>query len=65
VLTPAENEALHSLPPAYADLLRLRALGLDHSAIAAAIGVPREAVKPLIKVATAKLAAVTDREAIS
>jgi DNA-directed RNA polymerase specialized sigma24 family protein len=62
MLTPAEHEALHSLPPGYADVLRLRALGLDRGAIAAAIGVPREAVDPLLKVAAAKLAAATDRE---
>jgi DNA-directed RNA polymerase specialized sigma24 family protein len=61
VLTPAEEEALPSLPPAYADALRLRTRGLDRSAIAAALGVPRESVDPLIEVATAKLAAATSR----
>jgi DNA-directed RNA polymerase specialized sigma24 family protein len=59
VLTPTLDEALQTLPPAYADALRLHARGLDHAAIAAELAVPREAVGPLIKVATAKLAAAT------
>jgi hypothetical protein len=65
VLTPAESEALDSLPPAYADVLRLRAHGLDETMIAAAVGVEPEAVGPLIEVATAKLAAATSGSAAS
>jgi DNA-directed RNA polymerase specialized sigma24 family protein len=61
MLTVEQREALHSLPPGYADVLRLRALGLDTSAIAAAIGVAPQCVKPLIKVASAKLAAATEQ----
>jgi DNA-directed RNA polymerase specialized sigma24 family protein len=58
--SPADLRALERLPPAYADALRLRQYGETDEAIAAQLGIEREAVEPLVRVAEAKLAALVD-----
>ena len=47
--------ALSKLPDPYAAAIRLRELGLDRE-IAAQLGIPEEAVPPLLEIADAKLA---------
>lgn len=49
------KQALARLPEGYAKALRLRDKGLDNRAIARSLGIPPEAVGPLIWVAEAKL----------
>ena len=50
------KQALGRLPERYAKALRLRDTGMDNKAIARSLGIPPEAVGPLIWVAEAKLA---------
>lgn len=50
------DQALTALPVPYARALRLRAAGLDHAGLADHLGVPLEAVGPLLGIAEAKLA---------
>lgn len=53
--------AFSCLPETHAAALRLRARGFDHDAIAAALALEPKAVAPLLRIAEAKLAAVTGR----
>ncbi|MGH2454645.1 MAG: hypothetical protein ACRDHD_00075 [Candidatus Limnocylindria bacterium] len=57
------EEALYRLPEAYGTALRLRGAGADERAIAAALGIPREAVGPLLALADAKLEQLLAAEA--
>jgi DNA-binding NarL/FixJ family response regulator len=59
VLSPADARALERLPATYAEVLRLREDGEADEAIAAQLGIEPEAVEPLVRVAAAKLAALT------
>jgi hypothetical protein len=54
--------ALERLPATHAEALRLREHGETDEAIAAQLGIEREAVEPLVRVAEAKLAARVDSE---
>jgi DNA-directed RNA polymerase specialized sigma24 family protein len=47
--------ALSQLPETYANALRLRDAGLRDEAIARRLGVPEEAIAPLLRLAEAKL----------
>lgn len=47
--------AVRSLPRAHLLLLRAALIGFDEAELASLIGVPRESVRPLLRVATAKL----------
>jgi DNA-directed RNA polymerase specialized sigma24 family protein len=51
------DAALERLPPTYAKALRLRDAGIGSDLIAACVGVERESVPTLIRIAEAKLAA--------
>jgi hypothetical protein len=53
--------ALGRLPETYAAALRLRARGLDEAAIAAELGLEPEAIRPLLQLAQAKLAALSNQ----
>jgi DNA-directed RNA polymerase specialized sigma24 family protein len=53
--------AFSRLPETHAAALRLRARGFDDEAIAAALALEPKAVAPLLRIAEAKLAAVTGR----
>lgn len=57
------DEVLDYLPETYAVVLRLREAGLDDAAIAARLGLEPEAVRPLLQIAAAKLAALAGGEA--
>jgi|GraSoiStandDraft_23_1057293.scaffolds.fasta_scaffold1545707_1 DNA-directed RNA polymerase specialized sigma24 family protein len=48
--------ALSRLPEAYAEALRLHDAGLSEAAISRRLGVPPEAMAPLLRLAEAKLA---------
>jgi DNA-directed RNA polymerase specialized sigma24 family protein len=50
------KKALARLPEAHAQALRLRDRGLDDEAIGKSLGIPPEAVGPLLWVAEVKLA---------
>ena len=47
--------ALSQLPESYAEALRLQDAGLDEEAIATRLGMPREAIALLLRLAEAKL----------
>jgi DNA-directed RNA polymerase specialized sigma24 family protein len=47
--------ALDQLPETYAKALRLRDAGLRDEAIATRLGIPQEAIAPLLRLAEAKL----------
>jgi DNA-directed RNA polymerase specialized sigma24 family protein len=51
--------AFSRLPETHAAVLRLRGRGFDHDAIASALAVEPEAVAPLLRIAEAKLEALT------
>lgn len=51
--------AFRRLPETHAAALRLRARGFDHDAIATTLGLEPEAVGALLRIAEAKLAALT------
>jgi hypothetical protein len=51
-----ERDPFARLPEAYGRALRLRREGADEAAIAAELGIQREAVGPLLRIADAKLA---------
>lgn len=53
--------AFSRLPETHAAALRLRARGFDHDAIAAALALEPKAVAPLLRIAEAKLGALTGR----
>jgi hypothetical protein len=53
-------EALQALPTTYAIALRLRDEGVEPDAMARVVDVEPEAVGPLLTLAEAKLAALTD-----
>jgi hypothetical protein len=55
-----ELERLARLPESYARALQLRREGADEAAIAAALSIDPAAVGPLLRIADAKLAALTD-----
>jgi hypothetical protein len=55
------EEAFGRLPETHAAALRLRARGFDQDAIAAALALEPCAIGPLLKIAEAKLAALTAR----
>jgi DNA-directed RNA polymerase specialized sigma24 family protein len=55
-----EESVLARLPEAYAAALRLRRQGLDEGAIADQLGLERQAVGPLLRLAEAKLAALRE-----
>jgi DNA-directed RNA polymerase specialized sigma24 family protein len=50
--------AMNELPEVHAKVLRLHRAGTDTAEIAAQLGIEREAVAPLLKVAEAKLASL-------
>jgi DNA-directed RNA polymerase specialized sigma24 family protein len=52
------STAIGLLPEAYANALRLHDQGHNHEAIAGCLGVPLEAVGPLLRLAAAKLHAI-------
>jgi len=54
--------ALARLPEVYAAALRLRDAGADERSIAHELGMEREAVEPLLRVAVAKLDALMAQE---
>jgi hypothetical protein len=54
--------AFSRLPHTHASALRLRARGFDDDAIAAALGLERAAVAPLLRIAEAKLGALVEDE---
>lgn len=54
---PDVQDAVRSLPQAHLLLLRAALVGFGDEDLAALAGVPREAVRPLLRVATAKLGA--------
>lgn len=49
------TQAMAELPEAYATALRLRDDGLNDAGIAVQLGIPGEAVGPLLRLAVAKL----------
>jgi len=53
--------AFSRLPETHAAALRLRARGFDEGAIAAALALEPKAVAPLLRIAEAKLGALTGR----
>jgi len=53
------DEALDLLPPLYAVALRLAEAGAEPALIAAAAGIEPESVAPLVELARAKLAELT------
>lgn len=55
------SEAIELLPEAYAEALRLRQAGLEDS-IPERLGIPPEAVDPLLRLAQAKLTALLDSD---
>jgi hypothetical protein len=55
------EEAFGRLPETHATALRLRARGFDEDAIAAALALEPQAVGPLLRIAEAKLVALTAR----
>jgi DNA-directed RNA polymerase specialized sigma24 family protein len=57
-----EERALARLPETYAAALRLRAQGLGEAAIAEQLGLEREAVDPLLRLAEAKLTLLLETE---
>jgi DNA-directed RNA polymerase specialized sigma24 family protein len=60
-----EALALARLPDVYAAALRLRGAGADDQAIAEELGMEREAVEPLLRVAVAKLDALMAQEDVT
>jgi DNA-directed RNA polymerase specialized sigma24 family protein len=56
------EEALSRLPDGHAQALRLRDRGLDEKAIAESLGIPISAVRPLLRIAEAKLARLLTEE---
>ena len=57
-----ERNALGRLPETYRRALWLRAEGVDEGGLASALGVEREAVAPLLRLAEEKLAALLQAE---
>jgi hypothetical protein len=57
-----EAEALERLPYAYAHALQLWRKGTDRASIANELGIQLEAVDALLRIANAKLAALTSSE---
>ncbi len=55
------EEAFGRLPETHAAVLRLHARGFDHDAIAAALGLEPKTVALLLRIAEAKLEALTRR----
>jgi hypothetical protein len=55
------ESAFSRLPETHAAALRLRARGFDEDAIAAALALEPKAVAPLLRIAEAKLGALTGR----
>lgn len=53
------EDAFNRLPETHAAALRLRARGFDHDGIAAALGLEPKTVGPLLRIAEAKLEALT------
>ena len=60
-----EALALARLPDVYAAALRLQAAGADELVIAEELGMEREAVEPLLRVAVAKLDALMAEEDVT
>jgi len=56
------EDAFTRLPETHAAALRLRARGFDHDAIARMLGLEPATVAPLLRLAEAKLEALTARE---
>ena len=56
------EDAFSRLPETHAAALRLRARGFDQEAIAAALGLEPKTVGPLLRIAEAKLEALTARK---
>lgn len=53
--TPDVQAAVTSLPHTHLLVLRAALVGFDEVALAALVGIPRESVRPLLRVAAAKL----------
>jgi DNA-directed RNA polymerase specialized sigma24 family protein len=49
------QDAVTSLPRVHLLVLRAALVGFDEAAVAALVGVPQESVRPLLRVAAAKL----------
>ena len=49
------QDAVTSLPRVHLLVLRAALVGFDEGAVAALVGIPRESVRPLLRVAAAKL----------
>jgi DNA-directed RNA polymerase specialized sigma24 family protein len=56
------EEARRRLPERHAQALRLRDQGLTEESIAGVLGIPLAAVRPLLKIAEAKLARLLTEE---
>ena len=56
------THAIARLPRAYARALALRAQGVDEEGIAADLGIARQAVGVLLRLADAKLASLLDEQ---